>query len=66
MRAEANKKTLLTPLEQRRLMYKKRKQSYGDRSEETFQKLQMFTEALRSKKKAVDEEQEHEEVEEEA
>eukprot|EP01038_Epipyxis_sp_PR26KG_P007310 gene7310-9958_t len=53
MRAEAAFKDLATPLEQMRQKYKKRKNEYGDRSEETLEKLKMFTDSLRKEKTKV-------------
>lgn len=52
-REESAQKSLLTPLEQRRQLYKKRKQDHGDRAEETLQRLQAFTSSLRTKKAAA-------------
>jgi len=44
---------LATPLEQRRLKYVKRKTEHGNRSDETFAKLQQFTKSLRDSKAAL-------------
>lgn len=50
LREEAAFKSLITPLEQRRQKYIKRKQEHGDRSSETMEKLKKFTSGLRFKK----------------
>ena len=54
LRQEAAFKSLITPLEQRRQKYIKRKQEHGDRSSETMDKLKKFTSDLRSKKTSLD------------
>eukprot|EP01039_Chlorochromonas_danica_P007885 gene7885-8697_t len=50
---EVAKQGLLTPLEQRRLMYRKRKADHGDRAEETLSRLKDFTEKLRAQKASL-------------
>ena len=47
---DAAKKDLVTPLEQRRQKYIKRKREHGDRSNETMDKLKMFASTLREGK----------------
>ena len=54
MRKESAEKDLATPLEQQRQKYLKRKREHGDRSNETYAKLQEFTAAMRSGKAIVD------------
>ena len=50
IRKEAAEHDLVTPLEQRRQKYIKRKTEHGSRSDETFAKLQQFTNTLRASK----------------
>jgi hypothetical protein len=47
---EVAEKELISPLEQRRQKYIKRKREFGERSEETFEKLKKFTSDFRTAK----------------
>ena len=50
MAKDVAEKELISPLEQRRQKYIKRKREFGDRSEETYEKLKKFTSAIRNSK----------------
>eukprot|EP01032_Pedospumella_encystans_P008584 gene8584-10170_t len=53
LQEESAFKEMVSPLEQRRLKYMKRKSEHGDRSEETMEKLKKFTSGIRSTKQQL-------------